>query len=876
MIYGKKQKCEAEQEGFYMLKKLFSILVVMALFLPTLQVGYASSEECVLYVSKDGSADGDGSKNNPFDSIASAQVKVRELIKENNQRNITVYVREGVYNTIERIEFGKEDSVADGYRLAYKGYENENVVLVSGIKLNSEKVQLLKDKELLKRLPVEGKGKVWVYDFSESGLTREDYGEMEYRGSYTDRNIVIPRIQNGYSSILSYNGNRMTVARYPNSGYLHIDQIIKNSASEYKTEEDYYKGMTIPYPDIRCDRWVTAKDAIIFGTLYYDWAGSSADLGLVDKRKCQISSEHAFLYGVRKYTPTTEGGKYYVYNLLEEIDSPGEYYIDRDENKLYFYPMDDNPAAADITIGYKNYIVYANGARNITFENLKLEGARSTAMLLENSDNLLVNNCQVKNSSGSVTIKGGHNCGVTNSIIRDVNSGISLGGTDEQREVLEETGHYAINNHIYNWGIVDHRYSSAATMNGVGNIFAKNKVHGAEHQAIQPNGINNVVEYNEFYDTNREVGDSGCLYEGQNYSKRGNVYRYNYFHDIGPGDGTKFVNAIYLDDFQSGTTIYGNVFENASNAVFFNHGMDNKVFNNIFINCNSTFRWNTGTSVTQSDPLVGQSRYTNSMETIASDNEIWRTVFPDLFTMNFSSADFFYYVRGNEGYDNVSINTLDGNISEHCLVNSSMEPSMQADISSIGFVDHANGNYSLKATSDVFKNYPDFKYDFENIGYEEEGLSEAEIEEFKSHMIKLDRSIAGLREDVKNASAEKEILVLKSGVLAYYQAGEYKLYSKSEPICPVYANSKTVLPRMCAEALGMTITRGEDLWTVTYGDKTAEITCEYVNGNAAVPLRECFEKLGYNVVWTEKGNVVIYRKSLFVDDAVIKRFAEKM
>ena len=266
-----------------MLKKLFAVILACSLFSIVLPVGYASNEDCVLYVSTDAGAAGNGDENNPFDSITSVQQRVRELIKENNQRNITVYVHGGVYSILERIYFDENDSLADGYTLTFKGYEDENAVFVSGIKLDSEKAQILTDKVTLKRLPNDAKGKVWVYDIDESGLTRKDYGEIEYRGPNTASNKAVP--SNPKAAILSYNGERMTIARYPNKGFSHVDEIIRSCPASFSSEADYYSGITIPFPDVRCARWKTAKDAIMFGTLYYDWGAASADLEKVDIRK---------------------------------------------------------------------------------------------------------------------------------------------------------------------------------------------------------------------------------------------------------------------------------------------------------------------------------------------------------------------------------------------------------------------------------------------------------------------------------------------------------------------------------------------------------------------------------------------------------------
>src|SRR5690606_29778201 len=43
--------------------------------------------------------------------------------------------------------------------------------------------------------------------------------------------------------------------------------------------------------------------------------------------------------------------------------------------------------------------------------------------------------------------------------------------------------------------------------------------------------------------------------------------------------------AVYLDDFASGTTIFGNVFHRAGTAAFVGGGHDNIVENNVFVDC---------------------------------------------------------------------------------------------------------------------------------------------------------------------------------------------------------------------------------------------------------------------------------------------------
>lgn len=837
-------------------------------------IGSAANEtqDSVLYVSPEANDDGDGSIDKPFSKIEQARDALRSKIKENPNQNYTVYLRGGIYNITNAVDFNEEDSVADGYFVTYKAFEGENVSIVCGEKIDNSFIKLVDDEDIIKRLPNGMNGKVYEVDLKSAGYTVDDYGKENYRGTYTRMNSAVPK--NDYSAIFSFGGKMLTNARYPNEGFLHVTEIIKSGASSFSSDADRYNGITLPYPDVRCDRWATAKDAIIFGTLYYDWAGSSADLGTVDRRKRTISSKQGFCYGIRTYSPTTEGGKWYIYNLLEELDAPGEYYLDREANKLYFYPPESIDSGS-LTMGYGTRAFNLENANNITFEGLSIEGARSYAIYAKNCSNILINKCEIKNSIGGITYDGGTNCGIVNSEIHEVDSGISLQGTDDQREFLVESAHYAINNHIYNWALWTMLYSSAARMSGVGNMFAKNKVHGAEHQAIQPQGVNNIVEYNEFYDTNRSIGDSGCLYEGQNFAMRGNVYRYNYFHDIGPRDGSKFVHCIYEDDTMSGSDIYGNIFENATQGVFLNGGFDTKIHNNIFIDCDADYGW---VSYPQNFSVAGygSSRYNTSMS-YAGDNDIWKKTFPDLFSMEFSNPDFYTYVRGNEGKNNVKVDTPDYSFLSRCLVNSSKTGDVNASIGDIGFENKNEKRFSISKTAKLYDMFADIAAGFSKIGYEEDGLSSEEIEEYKKEMIKLDASLENEREQLINQSNERKIIVIKDGSSIYFKDGEYKLFSQKEAISPAYIDEKLALPIECAEAAGLTVTNSEgNAASISYNGKKASVNLMTDGEVKYIPVREVFEALEFNVIWNDNGSVVIYDRSLNFDKSVIDKYANKL
>src|SRR6185369_4601553 len=91
---------------------------------------------------------------------------------------------------------------------------------------------------------------------------------------------------------------------------------------------------------------------------------------------------------------------------------------------------------------------------------------------------------------------------------------------------------------------------------GVGQHVAHNLIHDAPHSGVIIHGNDHLIEYNDMHHLCLETNDCGAFYIGRDWSERGNVVRYNYFHDLGKAD---VVQSIYLDDWTSGMLIYGNI-----------------------------------------------------------------------------------------------------------------------------------------------------------------------------------------------------------------------------------------------------------------------------------------------------------------------------
>ncbi|MGB9626718.1 MAG: right-handed parallel beta-helix repeat-containing protein, partial [Phycisphaerae bacterium] len=162
-------------------------------------------------------------------------------------------------------------------------------------------------------------------------------------------------------------------------------------------------------------------------------------------------------------------------------------------------------------------------------------------------------------------------------------SGIDLTGGD--RGTLTPAGHFAVNNHIHHYSRAARTYRTAVSTAGVGNRVAHNLIHDAPHMAIGLNGNEHVIEFNEIHTVCMDTDDAGAFYMGRDWTWRGNVIRYNYFHHIGRFRGQVGVQSVYLDDWASGSTVFGNVFYKAGRGVLIGGGRDNTVENNIFVAC---------------------------------------------------------------------------------------------------------------------------------------------------------------------------------------------------------------------------------------------------------------------------------------------------
>ena len=295
---------------------------------------------------------GTGEKNSPVATVDEALdiVAAKKAAGYTGQANIIV--NDGTYEVPETIAIAKTDVPNGGLNIA-AAYGAEPT-FVGGVSYSLSDAVKVTDSAVLNRLYSENaKNNLYVLDLT-SKVALSDIPALNYPGSYN----VTPQLEAlglenppATTSEIAIDGKLLTVARYPNTNYASLGTVTDTGVTasyfneSYKEEfnddgtskyieptlENVTHGFTAEFSYDNLAKWATADQAMMFGYWKYDWATQTLPLKEINTANGTITAKYASVY-----TPKT-GARFYIYNLLEEIDTQGEYFIDRKTGKMYFY-----------------------------------------------------------------------------------------------------------------------------------------------------------------------------------------------------------------------------------------------------------------------------------------------------------------------------------------------------------------------------------------------------------------------------------------------------------------------------------------------------------------------------------------------------------
>jgi hypothetical protein len=496
---------------------------------------------------------------------------------------VAVLVHGGEYQVSQTFLLSESDSGTEAEPVVFRAVAGEKPVFRGGTRLIGWRQ--LSDADGYPQLPVESRSKLWIMDLHGQGITN-----------------LLPLKLGGFASgngfrthpahELFFNGQAMSLARGPNEGFLHISQVAVKDGTKGYDREGSKTGKFYCDSD-RLRRWVNEPDLLLYGYWFWDWADSYERVATIDLEQRLITLAqpwHNYGFSV--------GAPFYAVNALSELDTPGEWYLDRGGGRVLLYPPSD-PRNATIEVSrFDASMVNMENVSWVNFTGLIWELGSADAIHVRAGAHCLFAGCVVRHFAGNgIEISGGQHHGLRSCDIYSMGRGgtVISGGN---RKTFEPGGHFVENCDIHDLSRIDHTYTPAVILDGVGNRIAHCRMHDIRSSAMRVGGNDHLVEYNEIYNAVTESDDQGGVDMFGNPTYRGNVYRCNYWHHIGNWRGTgeqpKCGQAgIRLDDAICGTRIYGNVFEHCSagklgfGGVQIHGGKDNVVENNLFIDCSA-------------------------------------------------------------------------------------------------------------------------------------------------------------------------------------------------------------------------------------------------------------------------------------------------
>lgn len=669
---------------FKFLNLLVITFTIISLFLLATLINNKINPHLSFYISTTGKDSNSGKKSSPFKTLKGCQNAIRTLIKENklDKGVITIYLKEGTYYLNEPFVLDNNDFINNNVSVIYKPYKKDKITITGAVELKSNEFEKITDKDLLSVfINKEASKNILKYDLKKDGI---------YFGNALEDIIKAPE--------LFFNEKPMTLSRWPNDGFLRVDKVI------YNPQQNEERGFIFKDNEDHINTWKYSKDIWMFGYWCYDWADSTVKVKSIDTVNATIESDSNATYGI------SDKQRYYFFNILQEVDAPGEYYIDREKGILYFYPPISMENTKIQLSQLNEAFIKITDLANITFQDIIFEGSRGSGIIVSNSNNIKIDNCIFRNiSQNAVTINGGENCGVDNSTIYNTGTGgIVLNGGD--RNTLTAAGHYCYNNEIFNYARLKRTYSAAIKLSGVGNKISNNSIHDSQHTAIQFSGNNHIIEYNEIYNVATETDDVGAIYTGRDWTYRGNIIRYNFIHDIENPIGTVGKAGIYLDDCMSSAEVFGNLFYKVDIPLFIGGGRDITVSNNIIVDCSNSIYFDER-GITRME-LIDQL-YVN-LNKVPFNSDLWQKKYPQLKEM--TKEDNPGIPKGNVIENNVLYKTSEKRIAKSVIENG-IERNNVLFYENPGITNINKMDFSLKRNAQVFETIKDFKdIPFDKIG----------------------------------------------------------------------------------------------------------------------------------------------------------------
>ena len=386
---------------------------------------------------------------------------------------------------------------------------------------------------------------------------------------------------------LVVNGRFCPRARLPEKGFFkHLSSFnvpwMTSTGGGWKRKPTNEELTRLKYQAEDLGSWLDINNAEL--TVYHMWDESLVGVSAMDTESRTLTFANPAghppgAFGVKKYV---------VWNVREGMTEPGQWYLDRTDGKMVYWPLpgEDMSKALVLAPTIESIIrIQGTGdkpARNITIRGLTLSvtttplraggfgaGKFDGAVSVVYAEGCRLLDLEIVNVGGQGIKASGKGLRIENCHVHHTGAcGIRFSGAET----------IVADNHIHDVGLT---YPSAIGLQGGGKDaeISHNEIHDTPYTAINCGGQNNRIEHNLIYRAMLELHDGGGIYcfAGKNLMLRGNFIR-----DI-PDTGGYGSSAYYLDERSENCLVEGNLSLRVDRPSHNHMANKNTIRNNVFI-----------------------------------------------------------------------------------------------------------------------------------------------------------------------------------------------------------------------------------------------------------------------------------------------------
>ncbi|TNJ45845.1 T9SS type A sorting domain-containing protein [Tamlana fucoidanivorans] len=570
-----------------MRKKKYSYTILILYFILS---SYASAQVTEIFVSEAGSDSNTGSVDSPLATIIGARDRARITGAKR------IWIRGGRYNYDATCNLDSQDS-----GLKISGYNDELVIFDGSKFIDPEGFTDVVDPVLL--------GKLHASAASPGRI----------KSTVVTDNQIIALLTKSTAQI-SINDKMKTLARFPNLGYATFNNNTINTSGEVtwnasKTHLGDYsnpKGGAFRLLETSPDfsKWsaeaARTERVGVRGYFTAVWLKETNRVFSVASGSGEIKLVDGSRYGLASGGANSKIRRVFIYNMLCELDEPGEWYFDTDDNRLYVWFDEILDASTKIGVWAGPQLFQINNANDITIEKITIQNVGSGnngdgAINVEGaSDNIRVAGVRFRFIAEPITaLNFWHdvsNSKVLSCDFYDIPNATRLYGGGNKPTKSSPPGNNSIENCHFTQVFSKDFYGKACGVNGKGNKFINNLVHNMNGQPITHSGFNHTFERNEIFNVGIEEGDGGAIYTGNAVWTYGNTLKHNFVHHLMSVPSLLGRAAFFSDDVDGGETIEENVFYKAGwETIKTNKGAGHDVLRNVVLESYTGIR--SGTSI---------------------------------------------------------------------------------------------------------------------------------------------------------------------------------------------------------------------------------------------------------------------------------------